>query len=460
MIETIVAPHSLEAEQALLGAMLSNPGVVDRIGDLPTEAFFRDDHRRIYATILKQIARGKPADVVTVFAELGEEEAERVGGLAYLGDLATSVTSSANAARYAEIIRERALLRGLLAAVGEIQAAASEPGVSAKEKVDEAQARIMALSDAAAFGARDPVHMREAMREFLGVLEKRMEKSGGAGVSTGFPDIDARIPGGMDEGWFVVLAGRPGMGKSALALQIADAFAKQGHTALYLSQEMPGAQLAERLTSIRARTPIETLRSGGDLTHEQHDGIAALAAELDGGHLPLYLDEQPALRLADVKRKCRQVKRTAGLRLVVIDYLQLMAGEKEENRTRELTTITAALKALAKELKITVVALSQLNRSLEARPNKRPIMSDLRESGSIEQDADLVAGIYRDEIYNEESIYAGLAELLFLKHRAGRPGGFVPLAFHGSYARFDSMFGDWPQPQEEQPKPRRKGFAL
>lgn len=449
-------PQAIEAEQALLGVLLQSPDAIDRVGDLRAEAFFREDHRTIYRTVTRLIERRKPSDVVSVLSELGEE-AESVGGLAYLGDLAMAVKSESSVARYAEIVRDKALTRELMAMAGDLHALALAPGRSGLEKLDEAQGRVMALADTAAFAASEPVPIERALGEFVDKVQARYDADDTAGISTGFPDIDRRIPGGLDEGWFAVIAARPGMGKTSLALQIGHAFADKGHPVLVLSQEMPNVQLAERVVSFESLIPIETLRTG-KLNDDEWMRMTHAIGKLGTCDFPMYLDEQPALRIEDVNRKCRQVKRKRGLRLVVIDYLQLMVGEGE-NRVRELTAITAALKALAKELKCTILALSQLNRSLESRPNKRPIMSDLRESGSIEQDADIILSIYRDEVYDPGSRYAGLAEIGFMKHRSGKPGGFVGLTFRGECAKFESRLGDWPAEVEQDEKPRRRGFA-
>lgn len=451
--EIIVAPHSADAEQALLGSLMVDHGQIDRIGELPESAFFRRDHQRIYSAIRAQIANGKPADAVSLFESFGGR-ADDVGGLAYLGELQSGCASPRSAQRYAEIVREYAIRRDLLCVGDQISGLAMDRSLSAAEALDKSQALAMGVAEQVAFGRSEPKHVRGVLCSYVDDLIGRYDNPKIArGISTGFPDIDKRIPGGMDQGWMVVVAGRPGMGKTTFAIQIAAEYAKAGHGALILSQEMPDLQLGERLLSIYARVPLEALRSA-HLHDDQLERIAAASAALSES--PIWIDEQPALSLEQVRTKCRQVKRQEGLRLVVIDYLQLMVGSGE-NRTREISTITAGIKSLAKELRATVIALSQLNRQVENRPNKRPIMADLRESGSIEQDADLVIGLYRDEVYEDDSPYTGLAEALFLKHRSGKAGGFVPLTFNGECTRFDSMFGEWPK--EKPAKTSRKfGF--
>ena len=272
-------------------------------------------------------------------------------------------------------------------------------------------------------------------------------------MGTGFPDFDRRLNGGFVEGSLVILAARPGMGKTAFALQIAHHFAINGRTALVCSQEMQSTQLIDRAIALAGRVSLGKVLDG-TMDDDEMSRYNRAIGELHDA--PLILDEQGSLRLDDVRRKARKVKAKHGLSLVVIDYLQLMTGDGE-NRTREVTQITGGLKSLAKELRIPIIALSQLNRKVEERPNKRPVAADLRESGSIEQDADVIAYLYRDEYYNDQSPYKGLAELGMLKNRQGDPNGFVPLTFRGEFTRFDSMFGAWPS--ENSDRPKKRGFG-
>ncbi|MCA0188855.1 MAG: replicative DNA helicase [Proteobacteria bacterium] len=342
------------------------------------------------------------------------------------------------------------------AVADQVQAIAESPAGTVSEKVGEAQKLVMSLSDSASLSEREPQRVVDLMPTYLSMVEERWERRGG-GLDTGFPDLDRRLNGGMADGNFVVLAARPAMGKTALALQIAEHFASSGRTALVLSQEMQSTQLIDRTAAFVGRVGLTKILTGEGMTADDHDRFFGAIAKIND--LPLVLDEQGALRIEDVRRKARRVKSRHGLSLIVIDYLQLMAGDGE-NRTREITQITAALKALAKELGVPVLALSQLNRGVEQRPNKRPVMADLRESGSIEQDADVIMALYRDEYYNSDSPAAGLAELLILKNRQGASGGFVPLVYQGECTRFDSMFGQWPERQEaDAPKKRSRGFG-
>ncbi|MCP5311820.1 MAG: replicative DNA helicase, partial [Zoogloeaceae bacterium] len=276
-----------------------------------------------------------------------------------------------------------------------------------------------------------------------------------AGLMTGLPDLDRRIPGGMSEGDLIILAGRPGMGKTTLAMNIAEFVAGEGIPVGVCSQEMPTSQLIDRSISSLGRVPLQKLIDGG-LTEDEHEKMHSAMMRLKG--MPLYIDEQGALRIEDVRRKARQIKARAGIGLLIVDYLQLMVGSGE-NRNQEISAISGALKALAKELRIPVIALSQLSRKCEERPNKRPVMSDLRESGAIEQDADLILFCYRDEVYNPESIHRGLAEIGIGKCRRGEFGGFVPAVFRGDVCRFDSMFGDWPREEREEPQKKARGFS-
>ena len=447
---------AIEAEQALLGALMAYQGAIDRIEiDLQPAHFYRAEHQAIFAAIRSLTNSGKSCDSMAVVDALEHSKSlEQAGGMASVVELESSSISSANVKRHAEIVVERAMARQLVAAADEIKAIA-EDAAPVKERIDAAQKRIMALSDSATLGAREPQSISELMPKYLAHVSERWERKGG-GIPTGFPDLDKRLGGGLAEGSLVIIAGRPAMGKTSIALQVAYNVADQGHTALVCSQEMQDTQLIDRAVSFVGRIPLANLLTGEDLTSDDHDKYGAALSRLR--EAPLFLDEQGQLRPADVRRKARKVKNKRGLAVLVIDYLQLMVGDKDgENRTREVTQITQDLKALAKELSCCVIALSQLNRQVESRPNKRPIMSDLRESGSIEQDADVILAPYRDEYYNADSRYQGLAELLVLKNRQGASGGFVPMSFQGEYTAFGSIFGEWPEEPAAHEKPKRKG---
>lgn len=447
---------AVEVEAELLGALMAFEGARERIEiDLQPAHFYRAEHRAIYATLIRLADSGKSCDAFAVSDALEQAgDLEAAGGLAALVEMQSSALSPSTVKRHAEIVVERAMARQLLAASNEIAEIAEDNG-PVKERIDAAQKRIMALSDSATLGAREPQKVGDLLVKYVKHVTERWDRKGG-GISTGFPDIDKRLGGGLTEGSLVILAGRPAMGKTALALQIADNVAAQGHPSLVCSQEMQDVQLIDRAVSFTGRVPLEILITGEGLTDEHFDRYQAAIARLQG--VPLYLDEQGALKPADVRRKARKVKSKQGLALLVIDYLQLMVGDTAgENRVREVTQITQDLKALAKELRCCVLALSQLNRQVEARPNKRPIMSDLRESGSIEQDADVILAPYRDEYYHEDSMYRGMAELLVLKNRQGKSGGFIPLTFRGEFTAFGSFFGDWPQQEAKQAPKKKRG---
>ena len=447
---------AIEVEQDLLGALMAHAGAIERIeADLQPAHFYRAEHQAIYAAIARLANQGRSCDSLAVVDVLEQSgQIEQVGGLSAVVDLERMSASPANVRRHAEIVIERAMARQLAAAADEIVAIADD-AAPVKERIDAAQKRIMALSDTATLGAREPQLVGDLMPKYLAVVGERWERKGG-GISTGFPDLDRRLGGGLAEGSLVILAGRPAMGKTALALQVAYNVADHGSTALVCSQEMQDTQLIDRAVAFVGRVPLAALLTGEGMTADDHDKYQAALSRISAA--PLFLDEQGALKPGDVRRKARKVKNKRGLAVLVIDYLQLMVGDKDgENRTREVTQITQDLKALAKELSCCVIALSQLNRQVESRPNKRPIMSDLRESGSIEQDADVILAPYRDEYYNADSRYQGLAELLVLKNRQGASGGFVPMSFQGEYTAFGSIFGAWPEEPAAHEKPKRKG---
>ena len=437
---------SNEAEESLLGALMLDSSVRRFIEcDLRPGHFYREVTQQIYLTICWLLDEKKrEPDPVTVYEAMQARGcspevcawALEIGGAAY---------TTAGVKRHAEIIVEKANLRALQAAAGEIIETLSGPG-SAVEKIDAAQKAVMAVSDRAVLGERKPQRVSALLPGYLDAVGARWEKSGG-GHPTGFPSVDRRVNGGLDEGWVIILAGRPGMGKTSLALEISLNFAHDGVPSLVCSQEMQSGQLLDRAIAIEGRLELSKVIAG-EMTEDEHEkfqfGLSRIA------DIPLFIDEQGALRIEDVRRKARQVQRETGgrLGLVVIDFLQLMVADGE-NRTREMTAITGALKALAKELRCPIIALSQLNRSVENRPNKRPVMADLRESGSIEQDADVIWALYRDEQYNPDSMDKGLAELLWLKNRYGEGSGMTPLVWSAPCVRFDSMFGELPSAAAE-----------
>ncbi|MDR1423094.1 MAG: replicative DNA helicase [Azoarcus sp.] len=438
-------PHSLEAEQSLIGGLLLDNTAWERIADLVTEEdFYRDDHRRIYHHISKLVDYGKPADVVTVFESLEKNgETEQAGGLAYLAEIANNTPSAANIRRYAEIVHERAVLRKLVAAGDEIAASALAPsGKDAKVLLDEAEARVFEIAEAgtrhgSGFQVIQPILKQVVDR--VQELYDRDNPSEITGVPTGFTDLDDKTSG-LQASDMLIVAGRPSMGKTSFALNIAEHVAIEQHLPVAIfSMEMPGTQLATRFIASVGRIDMQKIRNGR-LSDDDWQRLTMAMQKLYDA--PLYIDETPGLNPIGLRARARRLARQCGkLGLIVIDYLQLMNGTREtDNRATELSEISRSVKALAKELRVPIIALSQLNRSLEQRPNKRPVMSDLRESGAIEQDADIIMFIYRDEVYNPDSPDKGSAELIIGKHRNG-PTGMVRMTFLGEYTRFENYAG-------------------
>ena len=441
-----VPPHSLEAEQSVLGGLLLDNSAVDKIGDiLAGEDFYSDAHRNLFAAIINLIADNKPADVVTVAEVLGSlKKLDYVGGMAYLGALVENVPTAANIRRYAEIVRERAILRRLASAGGEIADTAYNPlGRSVREILDEAETRVFEIAEHGARGQQGFQELRPLLTQVVERIEllfARENPSDVTGVPTGFTDLD-RLTSGLQEGDLVVIAGRPSMGKTALALNIAEYIALSSKVKLpvgVFSMEMGATQLAMRLIGSVGRLDQHKIRTG-QLSADDWERLSDALGKLSDA--AIHVDETAALNPLELRARARRLARQYGGKLgaIVVDYLQLMqAVSQGENRATEISEISRSLKALAKELKVPVIALSQLNRSLEQRPNKRPIMSDLRESGAIEQDADVILFIYRDEVYNEDSQDKGVAEIIIGKQRNG-PIGTVKLAFLGQYTRFENL---------------------
>ena len=441
-----VPPHSLEAEQSVLGGLLLDNAAADKIGDILAAAdFYNDAHRTLYGTMMTLIADNKPADVVTVAEALGSvKKLDYVGGIAYLGALVENVPTAANIRRYAEIVRERAILRRLIAAGGEIAETAYNPlGRSVREILDQAETRVFEIAEHGARGQQGFVELQPLLTqvvERIEVLYKRDNPSDVTGVPTGFADLD-RMTSGLQEGDLIVIAGRPSMGKTACALNIAEHIALSSKLKLpvgVFSMEMGATQLAMRLIGSVGRLDQHKIRTG-QLTSDDWERLSEALGRLS--EAAIHVDETAALNALELRARARRLARQYGGKLgaIVVDYLQLMQAVAEgENRATEISEISRSLKALAKELKVPVLALSQLNRSLEQRPNKRPIMSDLRESGAIEQDADVILFIYRDEVYNEETPDKGVAEIIIGKQRNG-PIGTIRLAFLGQYTRFENL---------------------
>jgi replicative DNA helicase len=437
-----VPPHSIEAEQSVLGGLLLDNSAWDRAGDLLTDSdFYRYEHKAIYRSIGELVAATKPADVITVFEQLQMHgKAEECGGVAYLNALAQSVPSAANLRRYAEIVRERAVLRKLIEASDEIATNAFNPqGRSVSQILDEAEGRVFQIGEE---GQRSKQGFQSMDQLVVQLIDRVTElHDNGAedvtGVRTGFIDLD-RMTAGLQPGDLIVLAARPSMGKTAFALNIAENVAVHEQLPVVVfSMEMGASQLALRMVGSLGRIDQSHLRTGR-LNDDEWGRLSEAVDKLKSASV--FIDETAALNPAELRARARRQARMCGkLGLIVVDYLQLMSGSSgsDENRATELGEISRGLKALAKELQCPVIALSQLNRSVETRNDKRPMMSDLRESGAIEQDADVIMFIYRDDYYNKDSKEPGVAEIIIGKQRNG-PTGDLKLTFLKPLTRFDN----------------------
>ena len=438
-------PHSVEAEQSVLGGLLLENEALDKVADLISPSdFYRHDHRIIYDHIGRLISHNRPADIVTV-AESMENTAElaSVGGIAYLGALAQNTPSAANIRRYAEIVRERSVMRKLVEVGSNIAESGFSPrGKDAAQLLDEAEAKIFEIAEGgnrASQGFVDIKTLLPQVADRIDQLFQRDNPSDVTGVSTGFTDLDS-MTSGLQPSDLVIVAGRPSMGKTAFSLNMAEHVALETKLPVAVfSMEMGATQLAMRMIGSVGRLDQHRMRTG---RLEEEDWVRLTHALGLLNDAPIFIDESAGLNALEVRARARRLHRQCGrLGLIVIDYLQLMSGSSSgENRATEISEISRSLKSLAKELEVPVVALSQLNRSLEQRPNKRPVMSDLRESGAIEQDADVILAIYRDEVYNPDTQDKGKAEILILKQRNG-PIGMVPLTFLGEHTRFENFAG-------------------
>jgi len=439
-----VPPQSIEAEQSVLGGLLLDNTAWDRIADLITEQdFYRADHRLIFQHVGQLIEHTKPADALTVAESLERSgKLAEIGGQSYLGSLAMNTPSAANIRRYAEIVRERSIMRSLATVGTEICDTAYSPmGRDAKTLVDEAESKIFQIAEAGAKGRQGFVKIDPLLTETverIDMLYNRENKNDVIGLATGFVDLD-RMTSGLQSGELVVVAARPSMGKTALAMNVVEHVALDLKKAVAVfSMEMSGAQLAMRMIGSVGRFDQHELRTG---TFKDDDWPRMVESVGKLNEAQLFIDDSAGLNALEVRSRARRLHRQCGgLSLIVVDYLQLMSGTggREENRATEIAEISRSLKSLAKELKVPVVALSQLNRGVEARQDKRPMMSDLRESGAIEQDADLILFIYRDEVYNPGNTEKhGEAEIIVAKQRNG-PTGLVKLTFLGKHIRFEN----------------------
>ncbi len=435
-----VPPHSMEAEQSVLGGLMLDNQAWEIVADLVNEKdFYRHDHALIFRAIATLSEEDKPYDVVTISDWLEQRsELETIGGLAYLGILANDTPTAVNIKAYAEIVREYSVLRNLIQVGHEItNSAYNADGRSSKELIDEAERQVFQIAEQGA-------GQRQGFEDIKSLLTKAVEKVEElfksdeplTGISTGFSKFDD-MTSGLQNSDLIIVAGRPSMGKTTFAMNLAENAAVSGEKSVAVfSMEMPGEQLAMRMMSSLGRIDQHNLRTG---KLQDHDWPRLTSSVAMLSKAKLFIDDTPALSPTELRARTRRLKREHGLDLIVIDYLQLMQiGGSSENRATEISEISRNLKALAKELNVPIIALSQLNRSVEQRPDKRPVMSDLRESGGIEQDADVILFIYRDEVYNPESSDKGTAEILIRKQRNG-PIGKVRLAFLGQFTRFENL---------------------
>ncbi len=432
-----VPPHSIEGEQAVLGGLLLSPLAWDLVADVVTEVdFYREDHRLIFRAIHELNDRSKPCDAVTVtewFEAHGK--ADQIDGGSYVNQLTSSTPSAANVKAYAEIVREKSVLRQLIDVGSEITSGVfASDGRDSKEQLEAAERKIFAIAEQGMRAGLDFVTVQATIKEAIEKIQELHEFEGEiTGIPTGFKDFD-KLTAGLQPSDLIIIAGRPAMGKTTLAMNIAEhAAIKHAVPVAIFSMEMSSLQLVMRLFSSLGQIDQTRLRTGSldDLDWPKLTSAMNLLHKSR-----IFIDETPSLSPSELRARARRLKRKHDIGLIVVDYIQLMSvpGTKE-NRATEVAEISRSLKAIAKELCVPVVAVSQLNRALEQRPNKRPIMADLRESGSLEQDADLIIFIYRDEVYNDETPDKGKAEIIIGKHRNG-PTGKIILTFQGQWLRF------------------------
>ncbi|MEM9605443.1 MAG: replicative DNA helicase [Pseudomonadota bacterium] len=435
-----VPPHSIEAEQSVLGGVMLSPSAWERVDGVVVETdFYRHDHQLVFRALKSLAEQEQPLDVVTVAEWLQQrDQLEEVGGLVFLNRLAADTPSAGNVKAYAEIVRERSVLRQMISVANDVADAGYHPnGRDSRELLDFAESRVLGIADqveAAGGGFRG---IAPILADTIDRIDE-LYSSGSTitGLPTGFSEFD-QMTSGLQPSDLIIVAGRPSMGKTTFCMNIAENAAIQAEQPVAIfSMEMPGEQLAMRMISSLSMVELQKIRTGA-LTDADWPRITSAVALIS--ERKIFIDDSPGLSPTEVRARARRLKREHGLGLIVLDYLQLMQikGSSSDNRTAEISEISRSLKSLAKELNVPVIALSQLNRSLEQRTDKRPVMSDLRESGAIEQDADVIVFIYRDEVYNPESPDKGTAEILIRKQRNG-PIGSTRVAFMGQFTRFDN----------------------
>jgi replicative DNA helicase len=439
-----VPPHSVQGEQAVLGGLMLDDDAWDTVADrVVAEDFYRREHQLIFRAMGALAEHDQPLDVVTLAEELERRgELAEIGGMPYLGRLANDTPTASNVAAYANIVREQSVVRQLIKVGNRIAESGFRPdGRKVHQLLDEAENQVFQIAEQQAKGRSGFRDINKLLTATVNRIEELFSSDEAlTGLSSGFADFDDKTSG-LQKSDLIIVAGRPSMGKTTFAMNIAENVAiSSGMPVAIFSMEMPGEALTMRMISSLGRINQQAVRSG---KLEDDDWPRVTSAVSILSQAKLFIDDTPALTPTELRARCRRLMKDQGqLGLVVIDYLQLMqAPESGENRTAEISAISRGLKALAKELSVPVIALSQLNRSLEQRPNKRPVMSDLRESGAIEQDADIIVFIYRDEVYNEDSPEKGKAEIIIGKQRNG-PIGTINLTFQGQYTRFDNFARD------------------
>lgn len=445
-VEIKLPPHSVEAEQSLIGGLLLDGRAWDRVADVVRETdFYRDDHRRIFRHITLLSNAGKLPDVVTVFESIERSnEVDQTGGLTYLAEVANSTVSIANIRRHAEIVREKATLRRLVGVGNDLQTQCFKPGLkTSTDIVAEIELKLAAEIDQQ---GDEPSSIGDVMQDVLSYIDARGETSG---LRTGFTEFD-HLTGGLEGGQLVIVAARPSVGKTLFACNVADNVASRGKSVLFFTLEMTKREIGMRVLSARSSVSMHAMRSGTkDAAEWGHmsDAVPNIAIN------KLWVDDKPAITVSYVRARAKRTKRKSGLDLIVIDYLGLMTGYGD-NRTQQIGSLSRDLKALAKELNVPIIVLAQLNRGVEGRNDKRPMMSDLRDSGEIEQDADIVAMLHREELYSESQDWKEFTELLLRKNRNG-PVGEINLRYDGRLMTFSSWQG--PSPRNSF-KPKATGF--